>query len=57
MHYFSNNFLKIAKRWWRWALRSGLNLRFWWPKVAWFVQSVVFQTNYDKVELKKLVMT
>jgi len=35
---------------------STLNLRFWWPKVAWFDQIGVFQIDYDETELKNWVM-
>jgi len=28
-----------------------LNLRFWWPEVAWFGQIVVFQSDYDENKL------
>jgi len=48
MHYFNNKFSKITK---------PLNLRLWWPEVAWSAQIVIFQTDYDVIELKKLVMT
>jgi len=30
---------------------APLNLRYWWPEVAWFGQIVVFQTDYDEIEL------
>jgi len=52
MYYFSNKFSKIAKRWGL-CSPASLNLRFWWPKVAWFGQIVVFQTDYDEIELKE----
>jgi len=48
MQYFSNKFSKIAKRW-RLHLAT-LNLRYWWPEVAWF-NFMVFQTDYDKIKL------
>jgi len=41
MHYFSNKFSKIASRWWI-SAPAPLNLRFWWPAVAWFGQIVLF---------------
>jgi len=50
MNYFSNKFSKIAKRWGSPPPESSF-LQFWWSKVAWFGQIVVFQTNYDKIEL------
>jgi len=34
MHYFSNKFSKIAKRWSS-PSPALLNLQFWWPKVTW----------------------
>jgi len=46
MHYFSNIFSEII-----------LNLRFWWFEVMWFGQIVIFETDYEKIELKKTVMT
>jgi len=52
MHYFSNKFSKIAKRWWLPA-PSDLNLQYWWPEVPWFGQIVVFEADYDKIELPK----
>jgi len=39
MHYFSNKFSKITK---------PLNLQYWWPKVRWFDQIVVFQADCDE---------
>jgi len=50
MHYFTNKVQKSP------SARDSpppapLNLRFWWPKVAWFAQIVVFQTDYDKIKL------
>jgi len=32
-------------------------MQFWWLEVVWFGQIVVFQTDYDKIELQKSVMT
>jgi len=32
-------------------LLAPFNIRFQWPKVAWFGQIVVYHTNYDKIEL------
>jgi len=46
MHYFSNKVATIATR-----------LRFWRPEVTRFDQIVIFQTQYDEIELKKSVMT
>jgi len=49
MHYFSNKFSKIAKRW-------PLNLQYWWPEVAWFGQIAAFQTWLWRNELKNSVV-
>jgi len=46
MHYFSNKFLKITKRWGR-----CLNLQYWWPEVTWFEQIVVFQADCGEIKL------
>jgi len=60
MHYFSIKFSKIAERW---GCAGGsspptlLNLRLRWSEVAWFDEIGVFQTDYDKIEFKKTVMT
>jgi len=54
MHYFSNKFSKIAKRW-RLSAPAALNLRYWWSKTAWFGQIVDFQIGYDKIELKSVM--
>jgi len=32
---------------------APLSLRFWWPKVAWFGQIVVFQTDYGEIKTLK----
>jgi len=53
MHYFSNNFSKIAKRWGLTAPVS-LNPQYWWPEVRWFDQIVVFQADGVKIELPKI---
>jgi len=50
MYYFSNKFSKIAKRWGLFA-PSAFNLQYWRPEVTWFGQIVVFQADYDKIEL------
>jgi len=33
------------------------NLQCWWPEVPWFGQIVVFEADYDEIELKNIVMT
>jgi len=53
MHYFSNKFSKIAKRW-RLTAPTILNLQYWWPEVRWFDQIVVFQADCDEIELQKI---
>jgi len=52
MHYFSNKFSKIAKRWGL-SAPALFNIRFWWLEVTRFGQIVVFQTDFDKIELQK----
>jgi len=47
MHYFSNKFSKIIKR---------FNFQ-WWPEVSWFGQTVVFEVDYDEIKLQHIVMT
>jgi len=47
MHYFRNKVSKIVNRWA--PVPPPINLRFWW--LAWFGQFVVFQTDYDDIEL------
>jgi len=32
---------------------APLNLQYWWPEVPWFGQIVVFQADYDEIELQK----
>jgi len=32
--------------------QAPFKLRFWWPKVVWFAQIVVFQSDYDEIDLK-----
>jgi len=49
MHYFSNKFSKIAKRWRRRA--APLNLRFWWLEVTWCGHILFFQADYYEIEL------
>jgi len=57
MHYFSNKFSKIAKRWGFFAFPTApLNLQYWWPAVPWFNKIMVFQVM-AKSNLKKLVVT
>jgi len=56
MHYFSNKFLKLAKRWGLSAI-APLNLQYWWLEVPWFDQIVVFEADYDEIELENIVMT
>jgi len=50
IHYFSNKFSKIVKRW-GFPLPAPLNLQYWWPEVPWFGQMLVFETDYDKIKL------
>jgi len=52
MHYFSNKFSKIAKRW-GYPTPVTLKLRFWWSEVTWCGQIVFFQADYDEIELQK----
>jgi len=57
MYYFRNKFSKIAMMVLRWDFSPSvpsLNLRYWWSKVAWIGQIVVFQTDYDEIELQKI---
>jgi len=37
MHYFSNKFFKIAKRWGS-PPPATFNLQCWWPEVMWYDQ-------------------
>jgi len=32
---------------------APLNLQYWWPEVPWFGQLVVFEADYDEIELQK----
>jgi len=50
MHYFSNRFSKIAKCWGFFAPSA------WWPEVPWFGQIVVFEADYDEIEIQNIVM-
>jgi len=52
MHYFSNKFSKIAKRWGL-SAPAPLSLRFWWPEVKWCGQILFFQADYDEMKLQK----
>jgi len=52
MHYFSDKFSKISKRW-GFPPPVPLNLQYWWLEVPWFDQIVVFEADYDKIELQK----
>jgi len=36
---------------------APLNLQYWWPEVPWFGQIVVFEVDYDEIELQNMVMT
>jgi len=57
MHYFSNKFPKTTKHWGL-STSGPLNLQYWWPEVTWYGQIVVFQSDYDEIELPtKSVMT
>jgi len=56
MHYFSNKFSKIAKRW-ELSAPAPLNLRFWWPEVTWCGHIVFFKLTITKSNFKKSVMT
>jgi len=59
MHYFSNKFLKITKRWgmylevhgWGLTAPAPFNLQYRWPEVRWFDQIMVFQADCDETEL------
>jgi len=51
MHYFSNKFSKIAKRWGL-SAPAPLNLQYWWPKVPWFGHMAVFEADYEKWNFK-----
>jgi len=51
MHYFSNKFSKTAKRS---PLPAHLNPRFWWLEVTWCGQILVFQADYDEIELQTI---
>jgi len=53
MHYFSNKFSKIAKRWGLSAPSAS------WPLilVTWSFVMVVFEADYDKIKLQNIVMT
>jgi len=53
MHYFSNKFSKIAKRWWPSAPHHPLKLRFCWYEIVWFGHVWYFITDYDEIKLKK----
>jgi len=53
MHYLATNFQKSPSAEGS-PLPAPLNLRFWWPEVTWFGEIVVFQTDYDEVELQKI---
>jgi len=53
MHYFSNKFSKIAKRWGS-PHPAPLNLQFWWPEVTWCGQILFFQDDYDEIELQQI---
>jgi len=50
-HYFSNKFSKIAESWGS-PPQAPLNLRCWWPEVAWFAQIVVFKLIMTKSNFK-----
>jgi len=53
---FSNKFSKIAKRWGL-SVPAPLNLQYWWFKVPWFGQMMVFEADYDDIKLQNIVMT
>jgi len=50
MYYLSNKFSKITERS-ELSAPSAVNFQFWWPTGGYFGQIVVFQTDYDKIEL------
>jgi len=52
MRYLNNKLSKIAKRWGQRFPSSPLPSIL-WPEVAWFAQIVIFQTNYNEIELEK----
>jgi len=56
MHYISNKFSKIAKHW-GFPSPAPLNLQYWWLKVQWFGQIVVFEADYDEIKLQNIFMT
>jgi len=56
MYYFSNKFSKIFKRW-GFPPPAPLNLQYWKPEIPWFGQIVVFEADYEEIELQNTVMT
>jgi len=38
-------------------LTAPLNLQYWWLEVSWFSEIVVFEADYDEIELQNIVMT
>jgi len=50
MHNFSNKSSKIAKRCWL-SAPNPFKIRYWLPEVAKFGHIVVFQKDYNKIEL------
>jgi len=55
MHYFSKKFSKIAKHWGL-SAPSAFYLQYWWPEVPWFDQKVVFEADYNEIELYNIFM-
>jgi len=37
--------------------QAPLNLQYWWSEVPWFDQILVFEADYDKIELQNIVTT
>jgi len=52
MHYFRNKFSKTPSAGGS-ASQALLYLQYWWPKVSWFGQIMLFQADCDEIELQK----
>jgi len=50
MHYFVTNFQKSPSVG-SFSPPAPLNLQYWWLEVSWFGQIVIFEADYDKIEL------
>jgi len=55
MHYFSNELKKLPSAG-GFPHPAPLNLQYWWLEVPWFGQIVVFEADYDEIELQNIVM-